>query len=212
MAMGDKISPGYPRARDSEYLAQWALQSSGISDAQVDALDWSGNSGETDGATLTFRVHVDVEAHDADSIGQLSTTAGSATRCWQLTVYGWRNYDTLERREINCPPDAAAKTPAPAPLPAFPSDVETLLTAAVTGAASIDIDDRVRAAFPDDFYSIVSGTDGHDLVVALGIPSELECAVGVQAADGSVKISFGKIVPGEGLCTPDLYFHPVITH
>ncbi|MEP6481757.1 MAG: hypothetical protein ABJA94_07085 [Rhodoglobus sp.] len=210
--VGASISPAYPRPRPADFLAASALESGPSRDAQLDVLDWSGDSGDVAGAHIVFRVHVDVAA-SYPSTFERGHVAGSATRCWELTVYGTRNYDTLETRGISCPPDAVARTPMPAPLPAFPDDFAEKLTVAMTSATSDDVGARVQAAFPEDYYSIGSDEQGRVLVVALGIPSEYLCELGVRLADGTVSVEYpGKMIPGEQNCSPEMYFHPVITH
>ena len=221
--IADDLSPAYPRPHEADYLAEQALTAvrdnrEGPVRHSVVAVDWWGNSGEPEGASITIRVAVEVDEKSGSlwGGGVFGHDAGASTRCWVLTVYGFRNYDTLERREIGCSDRPLPPRPDPGPLPELPPDTEALLVAALTGATASSIDDRVRAAFPEDYYVIRSTTEGGELAVAIGIPVELECAVGVLATDGtiSVETSFPKVQlqAGETGCSPDLHFHPVTTH
>lgn len=222
IGIGDDITPAYPTPRDADYLAAWALENPRLPsvgapvDYAVETLGWEGNSGDEAGAAITFRIGVHVHADGPNSFGEASYKEGRSTRCWELTIFGLHDYDSLKQREITCPEDAVALTPHPEPLPAFPDDIDARLTQALQGATIATIDDQVRAVFTEDFYSIVSDEQDGEVAVALGIPSELECVVGVIHADGSVEVLRGwqrvLLQPGETGCSPSLYFTPIVTH
>ena len=218
VGIGDDITPPYPTPRDAEFLAAAAIESPRLpsdvmADYDVEALSWTGNSGDDAGAVLEIRVAVHVPFASSTTMFGPSQEEGDATRCWRLTVFGYHDYDSLKLDEIACPTGPAPAPPTPAPLPAFPEDLEARFTAALADADPVA---AVEAAFPDDYYSIQSASEDGETAVALGIPSELDCAVGVIHADGSIEVLQGfsstALQPGEQGCAPDLYFHPVVTH
>jgi hypothetical protein len=57
---------------------------------------------------------------------------------------------------------------------------------------------------------------GDELVAAVGLPSTLDCIVGVRGGDGAVRTFTGfdraLLAPGEVGCAPGLYLAPVTTH
>ncbi len=217
VGIGDDITPAYPRPLEADYLAAWAIRDPRLPhsetqvDYNVDALSWKGNSGDAAGAEIDLRVRVHVHAKAA-TFSSAGFDEATVVRCWRLTVFGLHDYDSLKLDEIDCG-DRPAAVPSPTPLPDFPEDVEARLTEALSGASAANVDERVRAAFPEDYYAIESDEQQGELVVAIGIPSELLCAVAVQHPDGSVR-SYGveTLQAGESSCSPDLYFHPVVTH
>ena len=217
IGIGDDITPPYPTPRPAEYLAAWAIESPRLpSDREaeytVEALAWEGHSGDETGAKIDIRVTVHAPAQSG-GWSELSLPEDDATRCWRLTVFGFHDYDSLESEEIECPTGPAPAPPAPLPLPSFPDDLDALLT---TALADPDPEAAVRAAFPDEFYSIEAATENGETAIALGIPEEHDCAVGIIHADGSTEVVRGfdweVLQPGEMGCVPDLYFHPVLTH
>lgn len=221
IGIGDDITPPYPTPREADYLAAAAVESPRLPDSPqatytVEALSWQGNSGEDAGAIIEIRVGVHVLPSSATAVFGSSQQEGFSTRCWRLTVFGYHDYDSLKRDEISCPSGDAPTPPTPVPLPAFPADVEALLLAAIDGATAADIEARLAAAFVDDFYVIQSDSQNGELAVALGIPAEFECAVGVIHADGTAQVYQGfdrtALQPGEQGCSTELYFHPVLTH
>ena len=218
VGIGDDITPPYPTPRDAEFLAAAAIESPRLpsdvmANYDVEALSWTGNSGDDAGALLEIRVAVHVPLASSTTMFGPSQEEGDATRCWRLTVFGYHDYDSLKLAEITCPSGPAPAPPTAAPRPAFPEDLEARFTAALADADPVA---AVGAAFPDDYYSIQSASDDGETAVALGIPSELDCAVGVIHADGSIEVFQGfsstALQPGEQGCAPDLYFHPVVTH
>lgn len=220
IGIGDDITPPYPTPREADFLAAWALDDPRLppapaADYVVEALAWQGNSGDEAGARIELRVTVDLRA-GGSTFGNPWVPEGGAVRCWQLTVFGLHDYDSLRQQEIGCPTTPAPPPPTPAPIPDLPDDVDALLAQAITGATAADIDERVREAFPEDYYSIESQSHEGELAVALGIPAESECVVGVVHADGSVEVLRGwkreLLQPGEMGCSPRLYFSPVVTH
>lgn len=218
VGIGDDITPPYPTPRDAEYLAASAIESPRLpsdvtADYNIEALSWTGNSGDDAGAILEIRVAVHVPFASSTTMFGPSQEEGDATRCWRLTVFGYHDYDSLQLDEINCPTGPAPAPPTPEPLPAFPDDLDALLS---TALSEPDPEAAVRAAFPDDFYSISSASENGETAVALGIASEGDCVVGIIHADGSTEIAMGfdweLLQPGEMGCVPDLYFHPLVTH
>lgn len=222
IGIGDDITPAYPKPRDAEYLAERAVanprlpSTEGQVDYQVTALAWDGDSGDPEGATIDIRVAVHVHYYSPNTIGGTRIEDGDAVRCWRLTVFGLHDHDSLKRSQIDCPKEADVPEPDPAPLPALPGDVEQLLVTALTDATAADLEGRVRAAFPNEAIVIQTATSKGELVAAVGIPVELECAVGVRHADGTVDVYQGfqdeLLQPGEMGCSPELYLHPVVTH
>lgn len=222
IAIGDDITPAYPQPRDAEFLAAWAIESPRLPhtepqvDYTVETLDWAGDSGDEAGAIIQFRVGVHVYPQSATHVGDFGYTEGRSVRCWELTIFGYHDYDSLKQREITCPEGAEAKHPDPAPLPAFPDDVDTRLAQALEGATASTAEDRVREAFPEEFYTIAAEVRDGEVAVSLAIAAEFECAVGVVHADATVEVFRGfkkeLLQPGEGGCTPTLYFAPIVTH
>lgn len=214
-----ELDPPRPVPRAAEYLASLAIADRGTSDAEriaVDALDWSGDSGDEAGARVDLRVSVHTEPVQTGGWGS-DIPAGDATRCWRLTFWGFRYSDTLRVDGIDCPEGAAPATPDPDPLAALPADIEPLMVAAMTGAtADDDLEGRLRDGLPDERIEITVGAfDDGRLVASVGIPLERECAVGAQQPDGTVQVSQGfgvRLEPGEQGCSPDLVIHPVVTH
>ena len=222
IGIGDDITPAYPTPRDAAYLAAWALESPRLPhvppkvDYVIETLGWEGHSADESGAQITFRVDVHVHAEGARSFGEGSYQQGRSTRCWELTIFGFHDHDSLKQREITCPEGAVGVTPDPEPLPMFPDDIDARLTQALQGATIANVDQLVRAAFTEEYYSVRSDEQDGVVAVALGIPSELECAVGVIHADGTVEVLRGwqriLLQPGETGCSPSLYFTPIVTH
>lgn len=221
IGIGDDITPPYPTPQEADSLAAAAIESPRLPDSPeatytVEALSWEGHSGDDAGAVIEIRVAVHVLPASATTVFGSSQEEGFSTRCWRLTVFGYHDYDSLKRDEISCPSGPAPALPTPAPIRAFPDDVETLLLAAIDGATAADIDARVAAAFPEDYYVIQSDSENGELAVALGIPAQFECAIGLIHADGTITILRGfdrtSLQPGEQGCSTELYFHPVSTH
>jgi hypothetical protein len=218
IGIGDDITPPYPTPRPAAELAAWAVESPRLpTDAEaeytVEALSWTGHSGGEEGAQIVIRVSVHVLQTSATTVFGPTQQEGSAVRCWRLTVFGFHDHDSLLRDETECPPEPAPAQPTPVTPPAYPDDLDTLLTAALLKAYP---EAAVRTAFPEDFYTISSASENGETAIALGIPAEGDCVVGIVHADGTTEITRGfdweLLQPGEIGCVPDLYFHPVITH
>ena len=222
IGIGDDITPPYPKPKDAERLAAEAIAAPRLPhleapvDYDIDVIGWDGHSGDADGAKIEIRVDVFVHNSSARSIGGASYAEGKSIRCWELTVFGFHDHDSLKTSEFSCPADAVALTPMPEPLPSLPDDVDTRLLTALEGATIATVDALVRDEFEDDFYSVTSAEHEGELIVALGIPSELECVLAVRHADNSTEILRGwqKVLlqPGEGGCDPSLYITPITTH
>ena len=222
IGIGDDITPPRPTPLEADYLAAWAIRDPRLprdvaqTDYTVEALAWEGNSGDEEGARITLRITVHVHAQSGGLFQGLDHAEGRATRCWELTVFGLHDYDSLKKAEIECPSGAAPAVPDPAPLPAMPDDVDARLLAALEGATASDIDQRVGDAFPEEYYTIESRALNDELAVALGVPSAMSCELGIIHADGTIEVGAGgdpdSLQAGEQGCSPDLYFYPVITH
>lgn len=222
IGIGDDITPPYPTPQDAELLAAEAIEAPRLPhleapvDYVIDVLSWEGHSGDPEGARILIRVDVFVHNSSARSFGGESYSEGRAIRCWELTVFGFHDYDSLQSSELSCPADAVALRPSPDPLPVFPDDTDDRLSNALVGATLSDVDAKVSAAFPDEFYTIKSAEHGDEIVVALGIPSGLHCVVAVRRADRSVEVLRGwpdvQLQAGEVGCDPALYLTPIATH
>ncbi|MGV8883826.1 MAG: hypothetical protein ACOH19_16890 [Rhodoglobus sp.] len=197
IGIGDDITPPYPKPKDAERLAAEAIAHPRLPhleapvDYGIDVLGWEGHSGDTDGARIEIRVDVFVHNSSARSVGGASYAEGKSVRCWELTVFGFHDHDSLKTKELSCPADAVALTPLPAPLPALPDDTDARLLAAVEGATFENVDERVQQRFADAFYTVTSAEHEGELIVALGIPSEEECVVAVRHVDNSIEILRG---------------------
>jgi len=114
------VDPPFPHPRQADYLAEQFLDAAyetnpgSAEQTTAEVLSWSGNSGDAKGATLEVRITVQLDAANSTAIGQADRTSGTATRCWKLTIFGSRNYDTLRTVEIPCG-ESKAKTPHPTP-------------------------------------------------------------------------------------------------
>lgn len=222
IGIGDDITPPYPKPKDAERLAEQAISAPRLPhleapvDYDIDVLGWEGHSGDAEGARIEIRVDVFVHNSSARSVGGPSYAEGASVRCWELTVFGFHDHDSLKTREFPCPADAVALVPRPEPLPAWPDDADARLVSAVEGATIRTVDARVREQFAEEFYSVVSAEHEGELVVALGISSESECVVAVRHADNSIELlsSWPSVLlqAGEGGCDPSLYITPVTTH
>ena len=177
----------------------------------VEALDWSGRSGEGEGARIDVRITVDVDATTAATLGESSTEAGSATRCWRYAVVGFRYYDTLGLDEIECTDEPAPAAPTAVELPALPEDAEALVTQVLTAASPESLAGDLEAAFPQDSVTTESDVDDGELVAAVGVPAERDCLVMVRDAAGTVtRQSYDPVwlEPGELGCSTMLYTSP----
>ena len=70
--------------------------------------------------------------------GGMGQKEGQATRCWELTIFGLHDYDSLQRREIGCPSsDTPPRHPRPRTSAALPANAAELMTEALTGATGL---------------------------------------------------------------------------
>src|SRR5690349_629795 len=81
IGIGDDITPAYPTPLNAEELAAWALEDPRVppeSDVEYDieVLDWSGNSGDPEGALIDFRIGVHLLPRGASTIGDLGQKEG----------------------------------------------------------------------------------------------------------------------------------------
>lgn len=224
--IGDDMSPPNPVPHDAEALAAAAVRSprvpvSPAADYTVEALSWQGNSGDETGAIIELRVFVHVLPTNPGSVFGSYQQEGYSERCWRLTVFASYDDDlNLQLHEISCPSGALPAPPSPAPTPTdragFPPDVDALLFAAIEGATAADVEARVSAAFPEDYYVIQSDSLNGELVVALGITAEFECLVVVIDPDGSAQVYRGfdltALPAAEQYCSTELYLNPPQRH
>lgn len=217
---GESIAePGSP-ARDADYLAAQLLAvdlGASIPDYEhhdIGVFGWKGNSGDQKGARIDVRINVQIDAADARNIGQGSRTAGSATRCWRLTVFASRNFDNLHSNEIDCP-GTADRTPHPTPIPSLPADAVARIQSVLTTATPATLKSAMTAAFPEPGVRVDTVARNGELVAAVGVPTERECIVGVRHGDGTLQVSAAsgtQLEPGETGCTVQLYLNPTLGH
>jgi hypothetical protein len=218
--IGKDLTPPVIRSRPATTLAGEVLtdpaansDNDGIRTA-VETLAWAGDSGNPSGARIDIRVTVRVDEKDAVDVGQPDRLPGSAVRCWRLTVFGFRSFDTLHRDEIDCP-TTPGRVPPNVPIPTLPADTQQRLSAALATATDTDLDQVVHAAFPEAGLTLDTGSRAGELVATVGIPNERRCVLGVRHSDGTVQVgqpSGVQLEPGETGCTVQLYFAPVTTH
>jgi hypothetical protein len=214
IGIGDDITPAYPTPLDAEILAAWALENPrvppGEAEYDIEVLDWSGNSGDPEGARVDFRIGVHLLPRNGSTIGDPGQHEERATRCWSLTIFGLHDYDSLRSREITCPgADAPARTPRTRASAQLPANSAELLTEALGGATSDDLADRVRAAFPDTRQSVETAQHESELIAAVGDAVTQSCRVAVRHVDGTVEvldeISLANPVDAPLSCAPTLY-------
>ncbi len=217
---GASIAEPGARPRDADYLAAQLLAvdlSPSIPDGEHDYLgvfDWRGNSGDQNGARINVRINVQMDPTEARNIGQGSRTAGSATRCWRLTVFAPRHYDNLHSEEIDCP-GTADRIPHPTPIPSLPADAVARIQSVLTTATGETLKSSMTTAFPEPGVRVDTVARNGELVAAVGVPSERECIVGVRHADGTLQVSGppgSQLEAGETGCTVELYFSPTLGH
>lgn len=224
IGIGDDLTPQSPWPLDAEQLAQQAIAHPRLPDEpavayDIETLDWEGNSGDEDGARIRLRIAAEVAEHRSGPWSP-ARPAGSATRCWTLTVRavpGWRD-DSWQLSEFGCPEGAVARIPDPPPLLTMPDGAAERLVAilaAADGGPAL-VERLVREEFDDPDYSVAADEREGVLVVALGVPRELSCVVAVRDAAGETAQYGGfpraTLQPGETGCSPNLYFFPVTTH
>jgi hypothetical protein len=214
IAMADDIAPAHsPEPLSGEHLAWSAIEAPRLPqevdvEYAFDAFDWSGDSGDDEGATFSVRIGVHVLPYSHGGFTR-DREEGFATRCWRFVVRAipeWQG--AVERSGVECP-EGSLVAPAPDVLLVMPDDVDARLSAVLVNATLADLDARVRAEFPDAGFSVVIEERDGFLVVALGVPREGSCAVGVKHSDGAVEIfrdfSPESLLPGELGCHPMLY-------
>lgn len=210
----DQLTPPYPIPTDAQNLAANVASAAhgparADADVRVDVLDWGGHSGSEEGAVIRIRVDVHVPEFQANQIGQRYREAGDATRCWDLTIWGSRNYDNSAMAEVECPEGAPALTPERLTPTSLPADAEQVLVSVlgpVTTAA--DAEAAVQAEYPEDYYSVEVADRREGIVVALGLPESRDCFLAIRADDGTVRVDGGWppewLMPGEAGCSPQL--------
>lgn len=211
----DELTPPYPTPTDAQNLAAGVASAAATrpvgdpDEARVAVLDWHGHSGDEDGAVIRIRVEVHVAASRATTIGQGSHEAGDATRCWDVTIWGFRNYDTSRLDEVDCPDGAPALQPERVTPTRLPDDAEHVLVevlAPVTTAA--DAVSALRAHYPEEHYTVEAADRAEGVVLAFGLPETRDCLLAIRADDGTVEVGGGWpdewLRPGEAGCSPRL--------
>jgi hypothetical protein len=213
--LGRNLAPPGAHPRDADYLAAQLLgddrRSSGWpdDDVHVGVLRWAGNSGDAAGARIEVRLIVDVDEPDGRA-GILAHSAGSAIRCWRLTVFAPTRIDTLQMMSIACP-TTADRTPHPAALPALPPDAVARLQAVLTTATADSLSALVRESFPDPAVNVDTLATNGKLFAAVGVPTEREqCVVGTRDASGTVQVSSGGLEDYQPSCSTALFFEPTL--
>lgn len=177
---------------------------------QLVPLAWSGRVYADERATIDVRFTVTVTAYDPPVFGARGNSAGSATRCYRYTLQLYR--DTTHR-EIGCPAVADPPRPSAAPVLRLPADASDRLAAALRGATTPQsLAGAVRAAFPQDGFTVDTATAGDTLVAAVGVPAERDCVVMIRTAGGATEaVGYDpvQLEPGETGCRTALYTHPV---
>lgn len=211
--IGEDMTPPVLDVQTAEWLAATYVGRANNPEQgiRVEALSWSGNSGQGDGAQIDVRISIDVPAKNASSIGDSSWADGSSTRCYRYHVIGNRYWDTLKLDEIGCPNEPAPPPPTASPSPALPADAETTLEALLSTATAASLNSDVQRAFPQDFISKETTSVRDELVAAIGVRSERECIVVVRRVDGSIQyVGFRPVwlEPGELGCSTAIYTNP----
>ena len=211
--LGRSIAPPGAHPREADYLAAQLLgvdlgsSASPDEHVHVGVLRWAGESGDADGARIEVRLIVDVDEVPG-SAGIWAHSAGSAIRCWRLTVFAPTRGDTLRMTGIACP-TTADRTPHPAALPALPPDAVARLQSVLTTATADSLSALVRESFPEQDLSIDTLATNGKLFAAVGVPTEREqCLIGTRNANGSVRVSSGSLEDYEPSCSTALFFEP----
>lgn len=222
IGIGDDITPPYPTPQPAQDLAAWAvadprLPGDVVADYTVEALSWQGHSGDPEGARIVIRVSVHIPTQSSTTKFGPIQPEGDATRCWQLTIFGFHDYDSLQQTEVDCPAGPAPAQPTLAPESEPTPGAETIYERVIRVLTnSADPEAAVRAEFAAEPYLIEAASENGETAVAIALHYEGGCVVGVLHADGTAE-AFGGfdpalLQPGEMGCVPDLYFHPVVTH
>ncbi|WP_327000188.1 hypothetical protein OHA72_34305 [Dactylosporangium sp. NBC_01737] len=176
---------------------------------QVVPLAWAGRVYADEQATIDVRFTVTVTEYHPAAFGARGNSAGSATRCYRYTL---RLYRDTAHTGIRCPAIATAAVPSAAPVLRLPGDASDRLAAALRTATPATLASTVRAAFPQEGFTVDTATAGDTLVAAVGVPAQRDCVVMIRTADGATSaVGFDpvQLEPGETGCRTALYTHPV---
>lgn len=208
IAMADDIAPAhYPEPLSGEHLAWSAIDSPRLPDApqveyDIDAYDWSGDSGDDEGAT--FSVRIDVHMLDTPSQGWSSgRDEGFATRCWRFIVRAipeWQG--AVERVGIDCL-EGPLLPPQPDDLLVMPDDAEDRIRAVLEVATPGDVAQLLSEQFPDAGFVIDVDEQDGALAVSVFVAREPSCRLGLRTADGTITtngVPPSDLLPGEGGC------------
>lgn len=195
---------------DSTWLAIWAADDSGRSDARGDGdveltvrpLSWRqlpNGDGEVDVA-----IEVTTPAHSAKSFGDRSYSAGRATGCRRIGTDG-----TVS--PLTC---AGRPTPVVPSPPAIPElDVQTTMIKAALDRPDID-DVRRYAQARAGTFAVQAEIVDTSRVLVLTRPRPYACLAGVRGPGGRTRMITPDprvMQPGEGACDPHAILHPVRT-
>jgi hypothetical protein len=215
IAMADDVAPAHsPEPLSGEHLAWVAIEAPRLPDEVAveyafDAYDWSGDSGDDEGATFSVRIDVHVLPYSHGGFSEDREEA-FATRCWRFVVRAipeWQG--AVERRDVECP-DGYLPDPQPDDLLVMPDDAESRISAVLAVATPDDVEARLREQFPDEGFTISVRTADGEIVVSVFVAREPSCRVGVRAADGTITVSGvppSDLLPGESNCDVR-YFSP----
>lgn len=213
IAMADDIAPAqFPEPLSGEHLAWSAIDAPRLPDEPAveyafDAYDWSGNSGDAEGASFSVRIDVNVLPFSYGGFSR-DREAASATRCWHFVVRAipeWQG--AVERSGAECP-DGALADPHPDDLLVMPDDAESRIAAVLAVATPDDVESLLREQFPEDGFIITARALEGEIVVSVFVAREPSCRVGVRAADGTITVSgvpSSDLLPGESNCDVRTY-------
>ena len=195
-----------------EMVAWWVPAgdvSAGPGRATVEALAWSDRIGQEREATIDVRIHVQVDAHSASTIGGRSNSAGEATVCYRLA---WPPYGEASSSEIACPETAVPLRPEPPARPELTDEDTALISDILATTGGLEaIESALRDAFPEEYIRIDTDLWNGETVVAVGIPAERECILVVRDEAGVLSFPSYRpisLAPGEAGCVTELYTDP----
>ena len=184
----------------------------------VDALAWQGTTRGDGTATVELRVRADAESYSPGSIGQQGYPAGSAVRCYRVTVTGQRGSEQADLEHIGCPdgsPPARPTPTVPPPLdePEAAALLEIVGAAAPTRDGATTLAAQLELRFPADAYVVETDFADQRLIAAVGLAdSPIDCLVVVRPADGAPERVGGFppewLMPGETGCSTRLVTAP----
>jgi len=210
-SIGASVDPFGAHARPADYLAaqlpttDLGYDVSSDERVHVGILDWTGDSGDPDGARIDVRLIYDVDGVYGKGI--FSRTQGVSIRCWRVVVFAPSRAPTRSPTSIRCPA-RADRMPHPAPLPALPVDGVARLTAVLTAATPESVDDLARSAFPEGSLTVQTLATHGVLYAAVGVRTERSCLIGTRRADGTVQVDVGDLEAYEPSCSTAIYFEP----